>query len=116
MGRVRNKALALTWKRRIVKQRRSHLSVAEFCNEEGVSPKSFYAWRRRLQENDPGPRRGSLFVPVDMQRSLTATGGVRIELPGAAILTLPADASTELVSMAIRAAMRASSPEERPSC
>src|SRR5688500_14683889 len=102
MGRVRSKALALTWKRRIVKQRRSHLSVAAFCNDEGGSPKSCDAWRRRLQENDPGARRGSLVVPVEMPPSLTATDGVRIELPGGAILSLPADASTELVSTAIR--------------
>jgi hypothetical protein len=122
MGRVRNEALALTWKRRIAKQQLSDLSVAEFCEQECVSPKSFYAWRRRLREDDPKvePRRerraSRLFVPVEFPASSTPADGVRIELPGGAVLILPADSSEGLMTTAIRAAIRAGSDEERPSC
>jgi len=50
MGRRASAALALVWKRRIVRQRRSRFSVVEFCRREGVSPKSFYVWRKRLRD------------------------------------------------------------------
>lgn len=116
MGRVANEALALTWRRRIAKQRRSHLSIAEFCSQEGVSPKSFYAWRRRLGEDDSGVSPSRLFVPVELPASTTPAGGVRIELPRGAVLTLPADAAVALVTAAIHALMHVVSDQERPSC
>ena len=111
-----NEVLALTWRRRIAKQRRSHLSVADFCDEEGVSPKSFYAWRRRLREDDSGMSRSGLFVPVELPAATAPAGGVRIELPGGAVLTLPVDASVALVTAAIRAVLHAVSDQEQPSC
>ena len=49
MGRAANAGLVLAWERRISRQQRSRLSIAEFCGEEGVSSASFYAWRRRLR-------------------------------------------------------------------
>ena len=102
MGRAAKEGLALAWERRIFKQRRSGLSIAAYCNQEGVSPASFYAWRRRLRGADSG-RHSSLFVPVDLP--MIAAGGVRIELPGGAVLSLPADAPLELVTAAIRAVL-----------
>jgi len=109
MGRVRDQALAVVWRQRIAKQRRSQLSVAAFCNQEGVSPKSFYAWRRRLRERAGA---AALFVPVELPLS----SGVRIELPGGAVLMLPAESPLELMATAIRAVLQAASAEERPSC
>lgn len=41
------------WAERIAAQQRSGLSVKHFCKEQGVSEYSFYAWRKRLQENGP---------------------------------------------------------------
>ena len=106
MGRVANKALAAAWERRMAKQGRSGRSIAEFCSQEGVSPASFYAWRRRLRGVKP---RSSLFVPVELPTAIAA-GGVRIELPGGAVLSLPVDAPLELVTAAIRAASAAAEP------
>jgi hypothetical protein len=58
-----------------------------------------------------------LFVPVELplvgdlaagsQTGGPAAGLVQIELPGGAVVTLPAEASAELVTTAIRAAMSA---------
>jgi hypothetical protein len=39
-----------------------------------------------------------------------------MELPGGAVVILPAEASAELVAAAIGAVMRAASNAERPSC
>lgn len=115
MGRVANAELASAWKRRIASQRRSQLSITEFCSREGVSPKSFYAWRRRLRE-EAAALPSSLFVPVEVSSPSAGASGVRIEFPGGAVLILPADASGELVIAAIRAVLPATSAQERPAC
>lgn len=123
MARRANEALALVWERRIARQRRSQRSVAEFCGQEGVSPKSFYAWRRRLQVHAAPARSGlrgpasPLFVPVELPASpASPSSGVRIELPGGAVLVLPADASEALLTAAIRAVLCADSERESAAC
>jgi hypothetical protein len=116
MGRVADEGVALAWERRIEKQRRSRQSIAEFCSEEGVSSASFYAWRRRLRGADSVGPQSALFVPVELPTPGIAAGGVRLELPGGAVLSLPADASVELVTAAIRAVMSCGGAAERPSC
>jgi hypothetical protein len=105
MARSTNEAVARSWKKRIAAQRRSGLSALAFCTQEGVSPKSFYAWRRRLQkEKDVRP---PLFVPIELPARAPSAGGIRIELPGGAVVALPANASGELVVAAIRAVLQA---------
>lgn len=114
MGRVADEGVALAWERRMEKQQRSRLSIAEFCSQEGVSTASFYAWRRRLRGTDSAGPQSALFVPVELPTQ--AMAGVRIELPGGAVLSLPADAPLELVTAAIRAVMSSGGAAERPSC
>lgn len=46
------------WAERIAAQRRSGVSVKQFCKEQGLTEYSFYAWRKRLQ--DVGPVRFAL--------------------------------------------------------
>jgi transposase-like protein len=41
------------WRRRLARFRESQLSVAAFCRQEGVSPPSFYVWRKRLHVHAP---------------------------------------------------------------
>ena len=41
------------WVERIAAQRRSGMSVKQFCKDQGVSEYSFYGWRKRLQEKGP---------------------------------------------------------------
>jgi transposase len=41
------------WAERIVTQQRSGVSVKQFCKEQGLTEYSFYAWRKRLRENQP---------------------------------------------------------------
>jgi len=40
------------WRRIIREQQASGLSAAAFCRRAGVSPWSFYSWRRRLRDED----------------------------------------------------------------
>jgi hypothetical protein len=37
------------WQRRLRRFQKSRQSVIAFCREEGVSPPSFYLWRKRLE-------------------------------------------------------------------
>lgn len=41
------------WAERIAAQQRSGMSVKQFCKEQGLTEYSFYAWRKRLQEQGP---------------------------------------------------------------
>ena len=47
------KTKADEWAERIAAQRRSGISVKQFCKEQGLTEYSFYAWRKRLQETGP---------------------------------------------------------------
>ena len=42
------------WRERIAEQERSGISVKQFCKERGLTECSFYAWRKRLaQQQEP---------------------------------------------------------------
>jgi hypothetical protein len=65
------------------------MTVARFCEHEGVSTASFYRWRSRLADQRP-PTRGAdrtpAFQPVrvtraDVPMSIQLPGGVRVEVP-----------------------------------
>jgi hypothetical protein len=113
MARTANEALVRSWRKRIAAQRRSGLSALAFCSQEGVSPKSFYAWRQRLRKKKEVVR-PPLFLPIELPASALSAGGIRIELPGGAVVALPPNASQELVIAAIRAVLQASG--EPPAC
>jgi len=49
MIRKTNLELRKVWRKRIERQRKSELTVREFCQQEGVSTATFYAWRQRLR-------------------------------------------------------------------
>jgi len=44
---------AIEWAERIAEQQRSGMSVKQFCRERGLTEYSFYAWRKRLQKQEP---------------------------------------------------------------
>ncbi len=46
MARKVNLELRETWRQRIERQRRSGLTVSEFCRQEEVSTASFYRWQQ----------------------------------------------------------------------
>jgi len=44
-----NQGLWEQWQERLERQRRSGLSIAEFCRREGVSAVTFHTWKRKLR-------------------------------------------------------------------
>ena len=53
MAQESNGQLQKTWRNRIDRQRRSGQTVAQFCQQEGVSTPSYYKWKRKLQAEQP---------------------------------------------------------------
>jgi len=97
------------WQELFAKRAALGLSVAQVCQEAGVSQATFYAWRNRLQSSSPGSaaigsRRGltktaSPLVPVRIvsdRSDADPTPTMIVELPGAVRVQIPpgCDAST----------------------
>ena len=110
MARSTTEAL---WRERIAAQARSGLSALAYCAQKGLSPRSFYAWRRRFTQEKLA-KRLPMFVPVELPALSVSAGSLRIELPGGAIIVLPADASQERLVTLLRAVLEAG--QERPAC
>lgn len=130
MGRPASAALATRWRERISRHRRSGLSIAEFCRRERLSQASFFAWRKRVvgQRAAAGrrPTRASVHptrrgatasvarfveLPPPVLPVQPPSSSVQITLPGGAVVTLPQDASNELVAVVIRAAVQVPAAE-----
>ena len=66
------------WAERIAAQRRSGISVKQFCKEQGLTEYSFYAWRKRLQEK--GPVRFALVDRSPRRQERTAEAALELVL------------------------------------
>jgi transposase len=65
------KRKAEEWAERIAAQERSGMSVKQFCKEQGLTECSFYAWRKRLQ-NESAPVRFALVERSARRQERTA--------------------------------------------
>ena len=117
MARERGAAAERIWRERLARYRRSGETVADFCEREGVSTPTFYAWKRRLsgattEHGSAAKRSAPLFVPI----TVATAGGVRIVLPGGAVVELPPGADERLLRTCIRAAARRDHDGEENAC
>jgi hypothetical protein len=110
MARRRDAAVQRQWRERLGRYRRSGLTVADFCDLEGVSTASWYVWRRRLAGTRESASRQAtpLFVPL----AVRGTTGVRIVLPGGSVVELPSGSDERLLKTCIRAAAHLDDDEE----
>jgi len=53
---TRKRARDEYWRGQIVAQGNSGLTVKRFCQQQGISEHSFYAWRKRLRNHKPALR------------------------------------------------------------
>lgn len=82
------------WQQRLQRFEQCELTVAAFCQAEGVSLASFQQWRRRLESRPvtrryPRPsstRRRQAFLPVEV----VGSASIDIHLPNGARITVPA--------------------------
>jgi hypothetical protein len=96
------------WQERLARFAASDFKVAEFCEQELVSPASFYLWRRRLRGSASGENLSSQpspppqFLPVvlsgaPMSVAVQGGPGLELELPNHVCLRLPRDVEAEFV-------------------
>ena len=72
------------WAERLARFSAAEQSVAAFCAAEGVSPNSFFYWKRRLAAPAAGSDAGPSFLPV----RVTPAAPVEVVLPGGAVIRL----------------------------
>ena len=105
------------WQELFAKRASLGLSVAQVCEEAGVSQATFYAWRKRLQSSRRtsarvGSRRGmtktaSPLVPVrivsdHLDEGRTPT--VVVDLPGAVRVQIPPGCDASTIQAVLQAA------------
>jgi hypothetical protein len=112
------------WRRQIQQQQQSQMTVAEFCRRHGIHAVTFYAWKRRFQDNVAAPvasppmpqpqaspltrgvlSSGAPFVPVSIVAA-GAGGLLEIEFGNACTVRLKGTIDPRLLRVAIRAAGR----------
>ncbi len=71
-------------------QEQKHFSVPAFCRTEGISPASFYLWRRRLADKPREPTTTPTFVPLTIAHA-PHTASVEVAFPNGIVFRLPAD-------------------------
>ena len=78
----------------VLRFEKSRHTINEFCRQEGVSPQSFYLWRKRLAQS--GCRAAAVQSPDGFRPvRLLPAGGVSVQLPGGTQLVVPtADAQS----------------------
>lgn len=86
---------AQEWQQRLSRFQDSRQSVVAFCQQEGVSPPSFYLWRKRLSlaasARQATARPPAGFRPV----RIMPAAGMSVQLPGGTQLVVPmSDAET----------------------
>jgi hypothetical protein len=86
MARPKDINLELAWRQRLRRQSTSGLPITAFCAREGLSARSFYAWKGRLKARSLSARPDPpLFVPLrespPHQADPVLGRGVEMELP-----------------------------------
>lgn len=89
MNSDHNSQSAHAWAERFVRFQSADMSVAQFCNAEGVSQARFYYWRRKLHgPQTAAQRKPAKSVPRFLPVSLAALAQPKpatvmaVELPG----------------------------------
>lgn len=132
MGRVRMAEKLAEWRRRLADFNRGTLSVAEYCQQEGIKLGTFYRWRHRLN-SESGPSAVRNVHPVspsagDSRRrpprtpatklnflpvGISGRSDVEVQLPGGARILIPSQ-DAQAIQSVIAAVVATGSGEREP--
>ena len=92
MGRVSRREKVAEWRGRLERFEGAGVTVATFCQDEGVSAQSFYQWRKKLRAMPERVSESGSFRQLQVETPLGVTDGerttiqlgedIRIELGG----------------------------------
>ena len=112
MGRQSDPRKAAAWERRLGRFGESGLTVARFCDREGVSIATFHYWQRKLRDASvdeaawsPTTPSVAHFDPVEV----VSRQAVTIRFAAGAVMEIPDDRE-DLVQAAVRALLGAPAP------
>jgi len=83
------------WQELFAKRAALGLSVAQVCQEAGVSQATFYAWRNRLQSSSPGS------AAIGSRRGLTKTASPLVPAVKYVIRRMKMDEAAKLAEFAL---------------
>ena len=90
MGRRPSEERRRYWRGVLMRQRRSGLSVAEFCRRHEMSPAAFYGWKRRLAGESSGKSTEVSFVPLPLDQAVPPRAvEFSLQLPNGVQVTVP---------------------------
>ena len=114
----------LCWLERIERYRASGLKAKAFCHREGFHPRSFYRWKKKLEDGLPQELRAeqaerdqaessmSLFLPVAVKADVGADA-VEIDLANGSRVRLSAGVSRSVLLEVVRVVAEAESGRAR---
>ena len=119
MARRQRTEREMYWQDLIDRQGASKQSIADFCQDEGISTASFYAWRHRLRFSCrpvPSQRPRSALVPVRIvsEPSLPREA-IIIEWPGGIVLRIATGCDAATLRTVV-ATLTAETTREAGSC
>jgi hypothetical protein len=114
MARTPDLQLHALWRERLRRQIDSGLTIAQFCDQEGLSAATFHAWKRRLRLSEvadalPPTPAPPAFLPVTVRLTEQApaeASPIVAELPNGIRLRIPI-ADARLACRLVRAFARA---------
>jgi len=94
-GKMESTGRAQQWQERIARHKTSGVSVAKFCQQEGVTTATFYWWRSQLGKQVEAVacerKTPAAFVELGTMPTTVADRGgmsIRLDLPGGMVLTI----------------------------
>ena len=102
MARRPDPALRQWWRELISLQPDSGLTIAQFCDQHGISTASFYLWRRKLDATNGPTTEGPPvdgFLSVEVIDANTCGNPFRVHLAHGAVVEIPTDQRDVLLSV-----------------
>ena len=93
------------WRVAVEMQRDSGLSVTEFCRREGLKASSFFAWRKRLEddvvsvERSSGHEVATKFAEVSVVESVPIP--IEVVAPNGIVVRLPESAGSDCLERVV---------------
>ena len=103
MARLPDPAVHQRWSSLIQRHEQSDLTIADFCDQHGISTASFYQWRRRIRNQADAP--GEFFA-VEVSEPRGATRDVRVRFSCGTQIELDASDTDNLMLVLDRLASR----------